>query len=165
MRLEPCEPGVWRCCCSANIIMQRGEIWNLVHPPRKILKTHERQNIGLFSSARPPSTTGPGVTSHIFTCIWWFRTNKPYIFWKPINTSCCQNLHKMNIIWRSSYFFISFPSHLDIVSLPSLAFFSSMDQISPVFKRTKPLLNLSHLSYVGEANEAFFISDGELRDR
>ena len=59
-----------------------------------------RKNLPNFplSVLRPFSVTG--VTSHILSCIWWFRQNKPFIFWKSI--TLCQN---MIIIWRSSFHF------------------------------------------------------------
>ena len=35
----------------------------------------------LFSTFRPPSSVRSFVTSQLLLIIWWFRPQKPYIFW------------------------------------------------------------------------------------
>ena len=47
----------------------------------KILRTLLKQNTALLSILRQSVT---GVTSQLFSIIWWFRAWKPYIFWKHI---------------------------------------------------------------------------------
>ena len=75
------------------------DMWNRNSSVLRFL-VFQKKNLLNFplSALRPFSVTG--VTSHILSCIWWFRQNKPFIFWKSI--TLCQN---MIIKWWSSFHF------------------------------------------------------------
>ena len=98
-----------------------------------ILRFLVYQNAALFSTFRP-SVPYLSQGRHHTSSIWWFRPNKPNIFWKPITLAKCDH-HMMMLMWRLSYddhhIMICFPTHLSAKSRLPLSALSPLSPVSP----------------------------------